>query len=81
VSGDGFTITVGSNSGNYAAYASGNADGTQNALAILYDNVLDLTTEQAAVVIARLAEVKGSALTGYDASATAGLAAAYIIVR
>jgi hypothetical protein len=81
VAGDGFDIVVGSNSGNYAAYASGNADGTQNALAILYDNVPDSTTEQQAVVIARLAEVKGSALTGYDASATAGLAAVNIIVR
>lgn len=81
VAGDGFTITVGSNSGNYAAYASGNADGTQNALAVLYDNVPDSTTEQKAVVISRLAEVKGSALTGYDASATAGLAAVNIIVR
>jgi hypothetical protein len=81
VAGDGFNIVVGANSGNYAAYASGNADGTQNALAVLYDNVPDSTTEQQAVVIARLAEVKGSALTGYDASATAGLAAVNIIVR
>lgn len=81
VAGDGFTIMVGSNSGNYAAYASGNADGTQNALAVLYDNVPDSTTEQKAVVISRLVEVKGSALTGYDASATAGLAAVNIIVR
>lgn len=81
VAGDGFNIVVGANSGNYAAYASANADGTQNALTVLYDNVPDSTTEQQAVVIARLAEVKGSALTGYDASATAGLAAVNIIVR
>lgn len=81
VAGDGFNIVVGANSGNYAAYAAANADGTQNALAVLYDNVPDSTTEQKAVVISRLAEVKGSALTGYDASATAGLAAVNIIVR
>lgn len=81
VAGDGFDIVVGANSGNYGAYASGNADGTQNALAILYDNVPDATTEQKTCVISRLAEVKGSALTGYDASATAGLAAVNIIVR
>lgn len=81
VAGDGFNIVVGGNSGNYGAYASGNADGTQNALAVLYDNVPDSTTEQKAVVISRMAEVKGSALTGYDASATAGLAAVNIIVR
>lgn len=81
VAGDGFDIVVGGNSGNYAAYASGNADGTQAAVAILYDNVPDSTTEQKVCVISRLAEVKGSALTGYDASATAGLAAVNIIVR
>lgn len=81
VAGDGFNIVVGANSGNYAAYASGNADGTQTAVAVLYDNVPDSTSEQTAVAISRLAEVKGSALTGYDASATAGLAAVNIIVR
>lgn len=68
-------------SGKYKEYNNANSDGTETAVAILYDNVPDSASDQKAVVIARLAEVQQSELTGYDANAKTELAAVNIIVR
>lgn len=67
--------------GKYAPYNNANADGTQTAVAILYDNIPDSASDQKATAIVRLAEVQQSELTGYDAAAGAELALTHIIVR
>lgn len=81
VAGDGFTITVGGNTGNHVAYSDAATDGSDVAVGILYAAVADGTSEQRAVLIARDAEVQQSELTGYDAAAKVDLAAVGIIVR
>ncbi len=68
-------------SGKYAAYADGAADGTETAVAILYDNVDATAGDVDAVVIARYAEVSAALLTGSDANGVLDLAAEGIIVR
>lgn len=68
-------------SGKYVAYSNAAADGSEVAAGILYANVPDLAVDQEAVIIARMAEVIGNALTGSDAAGIADLAAKDIIVR
>lgn len=67
--------------GKYVAYDDVGTDGTEAAAGILYAAVADLTADQAAVIIARDAEVSEILLTGYNANAKADLAALGIIVR
>jgi len=68
--------------GRYKAYANGNSAGDADVAAgILYAGVPDTATNQKAVMIARLAEVQDSMLTGIDANGRADLAAAMILFR
>lgn len=68
-------------SGKYTAYASGAADGTETAAAVLYDHADGSAADVSALVIARDSEVSGALLTGDDADAITDLAAAGIISR
>lgn len=68
--------------GRYKAYNNANSAGDADAAAgILYAAAPDLTTNQAAVMIARGAEVQGSMLTGLDTAGRADLAALGIVIR
>lgn len=62
LAGDGFTITVGAGSGKYTPYDDDNTDGSGVAAAIAWDGVDATSADAVCVVIARLAEVKLSAL-------------------
>jgi len=64
-------------SGKYVAQAAGGDDGSEVAAGVLYGAVNASGGDAKGVVIARLAEVDGSAITGD----TDGLAALNIIVR
>lgn len=79
--GDQFTITVAAGSGKHVAYNPAATDGSQVAAGILYAAVKDLTTDQDAVMIARLAEVRKTDLTGLDTAGEAALAARNILCR
>jgi hypothetical protein len=68
-------------SGEYVAYATGASDGSETAVAILFDNAADLAADQKVLVIARDAEVIEAELTSLDAAGKAELAAVGIIVR
>jgi hypothetical protein len=68
-------------SGKYKPYNNANADGSEVAKAVLYRHVPTSAADQPAVVVARAAEVLGTALVGNDAPGTADLAAVGIIVR
>ena len=68
-------------SGKYVPYNNSATDGSEVAAGILYHAVADKSTDQKATIIARNAEVMGSALTGLDAPGRADLAARGIIVR
>lgn len=71
-------VTVG---GEYVAYASGAADGSENAAGILYAKVADSAADQSAVAIVRHAEVIAAELTGLDAAARVELLALGIVCR
>lgn len=60
--GDGFTITVAAGSGKYKPYDDDNTDGSEVADAIAYASVDATSADQKVTVIARLAEVKLSAI-------------------
>lgn len=79
--GDGFTITVGANSGDWVPYNAAAADGSQIAAGVLYAFEPDVNGEQFGVAIVRFAEVQETELTGLDATARAQLAALHVIVR
>lgn len=64
-------------SGKYAAHDPEAEDGTENAAGVLYAAVNAADDDKKGVIIARLAEVAGTALTGD----TDGLGALNIIVR
>lgn len=68
-------------SGKYAAYSDGASDGTEVAAGILFDAVDASAADAAGVIVERLAEVKGDALTGSDANAVTDLLARNIKVR
>jgi hypothetical protein len=68
-------------SGKYKEYSNANSDGTETAVAVLYNEVPDSASDQKATAIVRFAEVKQAALTGYDANAKPELLAAGIVVR
>ena len=68
-------------SGKYKAYASGNSDGSQTAVGVLYAATPSSASDQSAVAVTRMAEVAGALLTGSDATAVTGLKAALVIVR
>lgn len=68
-------------SGKYVAYADGASDGSQTAVGVTYAAVPDLAVDQKAVIIARLAEVAASQLTGSDANGLADLKALFIVAR
>jgi hypothetical protein len=70
-------------SGKYTAYdaAVDPADGSETAVAVLFDAVDASSADAKGVAIMRDAEVRGSDLTDNDASGTTDLAAAGIIVR
>lgn len=68
-------------SGKYKAYASGNADGSQTAVGVLYAAAPSSASDQSAVAIVRVAEVAGALLTGSDAAAVTSLKTANVVVR
>ncbi len=67
VAGDQFTITVAAGSGKYKEYDPTNTDGSETAVAVLYDNV-DATGGDVtdAVIVARDAEVVSAALQWFS---------------
>lgn len=71
VAGDSFTITIAAGSGEYVRWNPANTNGSQTAVALLYDNVdaTDAATE--GVIIARDAEVNDAEIV-YFTGATAG---------
>jgi len=71
VAGDGFVITVVAGSGKYKEYDPTNTDGSETAIAVLYDNVDATLADVAAVIVARDAEVDGAALQWFT-GASAG---------
>jgi hypothetical protein len=68
-------------SGKHTAYSSGATNGTETAVAILYENADGSAADVSAAVIARDAEVSEELLTGDDAGAIVELAAVGIISR
>ncbi|MDQ7981356.1 head decoration protein [Paraburkholderia sp. SARCC-3016] len=66
--------------GTYAPFVAADA-ATAPADAVLYASLPASAGERSATATVRLAEVVQSLLTGYDATAVAGLAAHFIIVR
>lgn len=84
---DGFTITVPAGS-TYTELDPDALDGSARAAAVLYDHVDASAADRPAVVIARIAEVRGSDLAwpddisdGEKAAAIRALANHYIVVR
>ncbi len=75
VAGDRFTITVAAGPGKYKEYNPANTDGSQTAVAILYDDVDATSGDQTGVIIARQAEVNAGELVWF-ASADADQKAA-----
>lgn len=68
--------------GEYKAFDPAATDGTQKAVAVLYDHVDASGGAVQAVAITRIAEVDGRLLTAADpVKAKADLAASHIIVR
>jgi hypothetical protein len=67
--------------GKYVAYDDVGTDGSEVATGILYTPLAAFTGDVAAAAVVRHAEVKLSALTGYNANAKADLALIGIIVR
>ncbi len=68
--------------GRYKAYANANSAGDADAVAgILYAAAPDLAVNQKAVMIAHVAEVQETMLTGLDSTGRADLAALGIILR
>ena len=81
-------VTVAAGSGKYKQYNPANVDGSQKAVAVLYDNVDAAAADKQAVIFARDAEVNGNCLEWFagasanqKAAGAADLAAAGIIVR
>lgn len=68
-------------SGKLAAYDDTATDGSETAVAVLFETVDATSADAKAVIVSRLAEVNGAELTGLDANGTADLAAVNIIVR
>jgi len=68
-------------SGKYAPYSNANADGTQTCVGALYRALADSASDQAGIVITRLAEFQRSELTGWDAAAEVELNARFIVTR
>lgn len=68
-------------SGKYKPYASGNSDGSQTAVGVLYTELKPFTGDAKAVLHVRNCEVSGANLTGVDANARTNLAALGVIVR
>jgi hypothetical protein len=75
-------------SSKYTAHAPAAADGSQNALAVLYEAVDATSSDKKAVVINRMAEVadngltwNGSITTPQKTTALAKLAETFVIVR
>jgi hypothetical protein len=66
VSGDQFTITVAAGSGKYKEYNPANTDGSETAVAILYDDCDATSADQQAVGITRQAEVNASELVWFS---------------
>jgi hypothetical protein len=86
--GDTITITVAAGSGKYVEWDVANADGSEIAAGILFDNVDATTADKPGVLIARDAEVNASELqyftgatSGNKTTAAGQLAALGIIVR
>jgi hypothetical protein len=71
VSGDSFTITVAAGSGKYKEYNPANIDGSQTAVAVLFDAVDATSADKPGVGIVRSAEVTSSVLQWF-AGASAG---------
>lgn len=68
--------------GNYKSYANANSAGDADAAGgILYAAAPDLAVTQKAVMIAHIAEVQGSMLTGLDTAGRADLVALGIVIR
>lgn len=78
IAGDGFTITVAAGSGKYKEYNPSNADGSQTAVAIAFDNVDASGGDKSAVVIFRDAEITSAELIWFSGASggqkTTGLA-------
>lgn len=76
--GEGFTLTVGAGSGKYREFDPTNTDGSQTAVAVLFDAVDAAAADRPGVAIVRDAEVNAAELswfTGADANQkAAGLA-------
>lgn len=68
-------------SGKYTAYSNAAADGSGLAAGILYAECDATLSDKNAVMLARLAEVAVSRLTGYDSAADADLRIINIIPR
>jgi Bacteriophage lambda head decoration protein D len=68
-------------SGKYVARNPAATDGSQHAAGILYNGLPAATGDVKAAAHVRLCEVNAAALTGLDSTATAELAALFIIVR
>lgn len=88
VAGDVFTLTVGAGAGTYAEYDPTAADGSQTAVAVLFDAVDASSEALAGVIVARDAEVTAAELTwftgassGQITTGTAELALQGIIAR
>ncbi|WP_134677508.1 head decoration protein [Ectopseudomonas khazarica] len=80
--GDGFTLTVLANLGEYTAYDDDGADdGRRAASGILFASVDATTNDVRAVGVMRDAEVIESLLTGLDANGRADLQATGIVIR
>lgn len=68
-------------SGKFAAYNGAAADGSETAVAVLFETVDATSADVSALAIVRLAEVNASELIGLDVAGIADLTAATIIVR
>jgi hypothetical protein len=78
VAGDGFTITVSGGTSKYKKYENAAVDGSQIAVAVLWDDVDASAADKAGVAIVRNAEVKNAALV-WDAGQSAGDKAAGLV--
>jgi len=68
-------------SGKHTAYTPAATNGTQTAVAVLYDAADGSTADVSGVAIVRDAEVSEALLTGADADGLADLAAVSVIAR
>lgn len=70
IAGDGFNITVAAGSNKYKEYNPANTDGSETAIAILYDAVDASAADKAGTIIARSAEVVAADLLWFSGASS-----------